>query len=734
MSKGNIFIVEDESIVALDIAVSLNKLGYFVAGKADRGEVAIQKAGELCPDLVLMDIRLKGQMDGIEAAEYIRARFNIPIIFLSAHADSATLQRARVTEPYAYIVKPFEDRELDTNISIALYKHAMERQLRENELKYRSLFESMAQGVLYQDAQGRVTSANPAAERILGLTFDQMAGNTPSDPRWRLIHEGGADFSAETLPAMVALQTGQEVKNVVAGVRNPEKESLTWIRAHAVPQFREGESTPYQVFATFEDITAIKNAEAALRASEKHYRTLVETSPDAITLTDVKGNFLSANQQSLKLHGFDNFEELRDGGRNGLNLITPQDEERAKENVQKACARGPCHDLEYTGVRKDGSTFPLEVSFAAITDEEGKPAAFVSISRDITARKELEQAERDQRQLAEALRDTAMILSSSLKLDDVLDRILSNIGGLVQYDAALVLLIEKDAVRRIRYKANPQGGASRISIGDMQANLLNTPILRTLIQTKQSYLIPDIQQDKRWQVVPIPGMQRIRSLICAPINIQGNVAGVINVISAAPNFFSPLHMERIMMFAGQAAVAIENAQLYEQAKRLSMTDSLTGLFNMRYFIDFAVLEWERVRRYSRTLSVAMLDIDRFKNVNDTYGHDMGDHVLREIAQRIKNAVRNVDVVARYGGEEFVLLMPETEIELARQVAERIRAAIGETPITSDGPAIPVTVSLGVAETNEKVKDFNTLLKNADQALYAAKSAGRNQVIVWQAGE
>jgi diguanylate cyclase (GGDEF)-like protein len=327
-----------------------------------------------------------------------------------------------------------------------------------------------------------------------------------------------------------------------------------------------------------------------------------------------------------------------------------------------------------------------------------------------------------------------MTLSSSLRLDDVLDRILDNIGTLVQYDAAMVSLIEGEAVRKIRHKANPQNTTNQKPIGDMQANLLNVPILSTLIQTRRPYLIPDIQKDKRWQIVAVPGMQRIRSLICVPIEIHGDVTGVINIVSATPDFFSPLHTERIMMFAGQAAVAIENAQLYEQAKHLSITDSLTGLFNMRYFLDFALLEFERVRRYSRTLSIAMMDIDHFKNINDVYGHSIGDFVLREITHRIKHTVRAADVVARYGGEEFVILMPETGMESARQMAERIRLVIEGSPVTSADISIPVTVSLGIAEVNEGVLNFESLLRNADQALYAAKADGRNRVFAWQAGK
>ena len=264
----SILIVEDEGIVARDIQDSLEKLGYTVPAIAMSGKAAIESAAEVRPDMVLMDIVIKGSMDGIEAAQEIRDRYDIPVVFVTAYADRETLQRAKITEPCGYILKPFDETDLLTAIEIALYKHDMERQVRQSQERHRMLFETMAQGVVYQDRDGRIISANPAAERILGLTLDQMQGRTSIDPRWKAVHEDGSDFPGETHPAMVALRTGETVPNVVMGVFNPRREAYTWINVNAVPQFRPGEERPYQVYATFEDITQRTYAEQALiRAS-----------------------------------------------------------------------------------------------------------------------------------------------------------------------------------------------------------------------------------------------------------------------------------------------------------------------------------------------------------------------------------------------------------------------------------------------------------------------------------
>jgi PAS domain S-box-containing protein len=291
MSSARILIVEDESVVALDLSSCLERLGYTVVGQAARGLDAIRKCKDLGPDLALVDIHLKGNMDGIEAAEQIRTRFDIPVIFLTAHADKDTLQRARVTEPFGYLLKPFDERVLDSNITIALYKHSVEKKLRQSEARYRTLFETMAQGVIYLDVDGKIVSANPAAESILGLSLDQMRGRTSSDPHWMVIHPDGSDFPGESHPAVLALQTGQEVRNVVMGIYNPQKEDHVWISVNSVPLFKEGESKPDQVFTTFEDITEQKKADIELRKLSQ----AVTQSANIVVITDPEGRIEYVN-------------------------------------------------------------------------------------------------------------------------------------------------------------------------------------------------------------------------------------------------------------------------------------------------------------------------------------------------------------------------------------------------------------------------------------------------------
>jgi two-component system, cell cycle sensor histidine kinase and response regulator CckA len=176
VTAARILIVEDEAVVALDLRTRLTRLGYFVIDSVGLGEVALKVAEKERPDLTLMDIRLRGEMDGIAAAEQIRTRLHLPVVFLTAHADDATVDRARVTEPFGYILKPFEERELRTMIEMALYKHAAERRLRESERRFATTLASIGDGVIATDIHGRVTFMNPVSEKLTGWNISDAAG------------------------------------------------------------------------------------------------------------------------------------------------------------------------------------------------------------------------------------------------------------------------------------------------------------------------------------------------------------------------------------------------------------------------------------------------------------------------------------------------------------------------------------------------------------------------------
>ncbi|MEK7706360.1 MAG: sensor domain-containing diguanylate cyclase [Myxococcota bacterium] len=215
-----------------------------------------------------------------------------------------------------------------------------------------------------------------------------------------------------------------------------------------------------------------------------------------------------------------------------------------------------------------------------------------------------------------------------------------------------------------------------------------------------------------------------------PLLWKDQGVGALVLGSNAVDFLSLERFEMVRVIADHAAIAIANAQMYKRMEKMATTDGLTGLINHRRFQELFDAAVARVERYSRKLSVVLADIDHFKSINDTYGHPVGDAVLRRIAGVLDRSARRTDIVARYGGEEFAVLMEETDRAGALQTAERIRQAVEAELFHSEHGKFRCTLSLGVATYPEDAKQKAELIECADQALYQAKHNGRNQVVVY----
>jgi len=419
MDKIRILIVEDEGLIARDIEDMVRNAGYEVCAVVGTGEDAVGKAETTHPDLILMDIILRGEMDGVEAAEKIREGFNIPVIYLTAHTDENTLQRAKLTEPLGYTLKPVEQKELMTVIEMALYKHQMEIKLRERQSWLSTILQSIGEGVIATDRFGNITFMNSVAEKLTGWNQPESI----SKPLTSVLH-------------LVDEDTGKLVRV-------------------AIPEL------------------------------------LADSSPNPI-----KGNIQIVNY------------------------------------------------IEKT---------PIELTSTAIQDGKENICGLVLVLHDLTERKRYEE--------------------------------------------------------KLRYNA--------------------------------------------------------------------------------------------------------------------VTDHLTELPNRFLFFDRLNMALAQAQRDFQRLAILMLDLDEFKKVNDTHGHNIGDQLLKGVANRLLNMFRKGDTIARWGGDEFILLLPEIrQTDVAKNVAERILHSFNK-PFEFDGLKIAITASIGVAIFADDGPDADTLIKNADIAMYHAKDSGRN---------
>jgi PAS domain S-box-containing protein len=285
--------------------------------------------------------------------------------------------------------------------------------LRESEERYRLLVESMVQGVLFQEADGRLTHANPAAVRILGISSRDLEGRTVWDPRWQAIYEDGSPFPPEEFPSNVALRTGQTVRNVVVGVANQVDGVFRWLNVHAAPRFRGGEDKPYQVYTTFEDITELKSTQQALqelnhtleaRVVERsaELADLYDNAPTGYHSLDAEGRIVRINRTELNWLGHTPDEVI---GRPFTDFLTPQGREVFAANFTIFMQTGHVRDLEFDLVRKDGSTMSVLISATATFATDGTYVQSRSTVYDNSERKRAEQAlRRANAEMARAVR------------------------------------------------------------------------------------------------------------------------------------------------------------------------------------------------------------------------------------------------------------------------------------------------------------------------------------------
>ena len=273
MPKGKILIVEDEAIVAEDLSRKLERLDYEVSGMAGSGEEAVALARARRPDLVLMDIRLEGRMDGVEAAQIIHQESDIPVIYLTAHSDPTTLQRAKLTEPFGYILKPFEELELETHIQMALYKHQAERKLRESEEQFRALANSIPNLAWWANGDGSVTWYNQRWYEYTGTTPEQMEGWG-----WQSVHD------PEMLPQVLerwkaSIATGEpfEMEFPLRGADG----AFRWFLTRVMP-VRNAAGQVARWFGTNTDVSEAREAREVLTRGKRDLERLVEERTTAL--------------------------------------------------------------------------------------------------------------------------------------------------------------------------------------------------------------------------------------------------------------------------------------------------------------------------------------------------------------------------------------------------------------------------------------------------------------------
>jgi len=376
--EEQILIVEDERIVSKDIKIRLQRFGYIVSGIAISGEDAVKKAEELHPDLVLMDIVLEGKMNGINAAEIIRSRFNIPIVYLTAYSDKSTLERAKKTEPFGYILKPFDDRDLSTTIEMVLYKHKMENLLKEREKRFRQFFENAPVYCYMISPEGKILDINSSALTALGYTKEEIVGK----PLQTTIYAPSSIEKAKEL-FMRRKKTGKIRNEEITIITKKGEERTVLLSTDAV---RDSAGKLVHSISIQRDITERKQAEEALKASEEKFRSLFEDSRDTIFITSADGIMIDINSAGEELFGYTRSELL---GMDVRQLYFDQNDRI--QFVQEIIQTGFVRNYEIKFRRKDGEGIECLLTATIKTADDGKTILFQGIISDVTETRKLEE-------------------------------------------------------------------------------------------------------------------------------------------------------------------------------------------------------------------------------------------------------------------------------------------------------------------------------------------------------
>ena len=329
----------------------------------------------------------------------------------------------------------------------------------------------------------------------------------------------------------------------------------------------------------------------------------------------------------------------------------------------------------------------------------------------------------------EALNRIGLMLISAKNIDVVFQRIIQCAIKLSKNKAGSLALYDE---KTNEFKMEGAIGFSKTFLKTQRWKLRKNGLTDYILSNKQPTIIPDITKNVHCSNSVLIE-EGIKSLIAVPLTLAGKTIGILYVNDYKPKKINPRLSSLMIALATQATFAIEKNKLLQKAEQLAIIDELTKLHNHRYFVEALAKEVIRSKRFQHPICFLMMDIDFFKNYNDTQGHETANIVLQTVAKLMGGNTREVDTLARYGGEEFCVILPGVDVEGGKHTAERIRAAIENHafPHGDEQPGGKLTISIGLACYPKDADSGTELVKKADSALYKAKKEGRNRVLVFE---
>ena len=566
------------------------------------------------------------------------------------------------------------DKEIRSGENFVVQKQADDA-LRESENKYRLLIENSHDIIYALDLQGVFTFASPSWKRILGQNNDAVVGHRFHE----FVHPDDIPRCEKFLASL--LETPEPLLSIEYRVRNVEGE-WRWYSSNAAPVINaDGTCTSFVGIGN--DVTDRKRAEEETRRERAFLDRLVESAPEGIAITDTHGRVMRVNAEFVRMFGYRVDEVI---GQSIDDLVaSPARQEEARE-ITTSSVQGGKTLLETVRCRKDGTLVDVSLITAPILIA-GKQEAVYAIYRDITKRKRAE----DKLQAIQLQWSQFLEASPDLMwIKDALGRYVAANKTYYQVESS----VNGDVVGKTAAECFPPEKAARYMADD-----------RVAIEKGAS--------ESEFNVVGVDG--KLRNFLTKKVVLRapdGSVAGTLGI----------------------SRDITERKQMEQKLEEMATHDFLTGLPNRVLLLDRFTIAAALAHRNKARIAVMSLDLDKFKSINDTLGHDAGDQVLKVISARLVRILRASDTFARVGGDEFISVMMETDhIEEATAIANKILDSFTE-PLSIAGHQLHLSTSIGIAIYPDDAEDLETLTKKSDAAMYYSKSHGRNQFKFYSDGD
>ena len=506
------------------------------------------------------------------------------------------------------------------------------------------------------------------------------------------------------------------------------------------------------------ELSERKQAEKELRESESQLRILFEQMAVGVARIQTQtGRFAQINQKYCDIVGYSH-EEME--SLDFQSITHPQDLQADMDNMEQLKS-GAIRDftMEKRYIHKNGSIVWVALTVSPMWAAGAAHDFHIAIVQDISERKASEEMLVKRAQQLATVADVSASISANLEQEQLLQSVVDlskERFGL--YHAHIYLLDEAGTTLLLTVGA---GEVGRQMVSEGWRILLDQKrsLIARAARKRIGVIANDVRQDSGFLSHPL--LPNTRAEMAVPIIIGESLFGVLDVQANEVNHFTEDDVRIKTTLAAQIAVAVQNARLFSEHKRvedelrntkeslevmnmelrfafeheqhMARTDALTGVNNRRNLFELAEHEFDVAKRYQQPLSIIMFDLDHFKNINDTYGHSIGDKMLERVAQVTHAQLRDVDIIGRYGGEEFVIVLPVTNAQRALLLAQRILETVSAIRLQTDHGTAAITLSIGIAETIHSPQDesVENVIRRADEAMYAAKQAGRNRAVIFE---